>query len=78
MEGKIYALVIINQLAAQSFATQYPKSMLAGSPPDFTKLKVGGVSLLDEYQYSLNYFRGEGFTETEANEGAVAYILDSF
>lgn len=76
--GSLYALVITNQLAAQDFSAKYPKSVLPGSPPDFTEDKVDGVRLFDEYQFSLNYFRGEGFTNTEANEGALAYILDSF
>lgn len=67
-------MVIINQLAAQGFATKFPKSILPGSPPDFTEVEVDGVSLFEEYQFSLNYFRGEDFTHAEANEGALAYI----
>ncbi|GAB3363972.1 hypothetical protein GCM10027566_32990 [Arachidicoccus ginsenosidivorans] len=77
-DGSIYALIITNQLAAQDFSAKYPKSILPGSPPEFTEVEIDGVRLFDEYQFSREFFRGEDFTNTEANEGALAYILDSF
>jgi hypothetical protein len=77
-DGSIYALIITNLLAAQDFSAKYPKSILPGFPPDFTDYKVDDIILFDEYQFSREFFRGEGLTNTEANEGALAYILDSF
>gem|GEM_PF-1560427 len=77
-DGAIYALIITNQLTAQDFSAKYPKSIIPGYPPDFPVDEIGGSILFDEYQYSLDFFRTNGLTDTEANEGALAYILDTF
>lgn len=77
-DGTNYAIAVTDAVAAQNFTLKYPKSEKKGFNPQFTESKVDGYSLFDEYQYAVIYFQGENYSKLEANEAALAYILDSF